>query len=191
MSIETLQDDFKDFNDRKLLFDSFDAFICDDKLIERITRILGKKFKFQKYVVPIRFTKKMILKNVINVRDCVTFYLLPSKRLNVKIGTTSMNPEDIIDNIIEPIDYIVSKIPKKWKNIQSLGIKTTQSIELPFYPSIINEEKEESNEDIKEESNGDISIKEESNEEIEEPQNNYTETIFEETSFEEKSNEEI
>jgi len=30
---------------------------------------------------------------------------------------------------------MVNKIPRKWKNIRSLGIKTTQSIELPFYPS--------------------------------------------------------
>jgi len=158
LSIVRLSKEFRGYEKMKNLFDSFDAFICDDKYVDKLTRILGKKFKFFKYIVPIRVTSKRICTNVINARDCVPLYLIPTKRLMVKIALTSMNVEDIMENILKSINYIVSKIPKKWKNVKSLGLKTPSSIELPFYPKL-EEDNDEENES--QEEKPDIEVKEE------------------------------
>jgi len=54
----------------------------------------------------------------------------------VKIAKSSFTVEQIVQNILQSILIIVSKIPKKWNNIQSLHIKTKDSVALPIYNSL-------------------------------------------------------
>jgi len=54
----------------------------------------------------------------------------------VKIGKTTFTPSDLVENIVQGMSAIVEKIPKKWNNIQSLYIKTTNSVALPIFNSL-------------------------------------------------------
>src|SRR2546423_634374 len=52
---------------------------------------------------------------------------------SIKIGTTGMTSNQLLENLEMVIPVVIDKIPRKWKNIQSLHIKTPESISLPIY----------------------------------------------------------
>lgn len=55
------------------------------------------------------------------------------KRSAVKIAKSGFTRDQVIQNILEGSQAIVSKIPRKWANIQSMHIKSTDSPSLPIY----------------------------------------------------------
>jgi len=70
---------------------------------------------------------------------------------SIKIGNTDMTSKQLLENLEMAIPVIVDKIPRKWKNIQSLYIKTAESISLPIYNSLPNLPIEIDSKDIKRE----------------------------------------
>ena len=53
--------------------------------------------------------------------------------VNVKVGKSTMDVDDIVENAVVAINGAANKIPRKWGNIQSIYIKTTDSVALPVY----------------------------------------------------------
>jgi ribosome biogenesis protein UTP30 len=47
-----------------------------------------------------------------------------------------MESADLAENVMETIRGVVSKIPGKWTNIQSIHIKTSNSTALPVYNAL-------------------------------------------------------
>jgi hypothetical protein len=50
-----------------------------------------------------------------------------------------MSANHIADNIIHAVPFVVDHIPRKWRNILSLSIKTSESVSLPFYNASLEE----------------------------------------------------
>lgn len=59
-------------------------------------------------------------------------------RSAVRIAHTGMTCEDVILNVMEAVQCIAKIIPRGWSNIQSLNIKSANSIALPIYTSLPN-----------------------------------------------------
>ena len=53
--------------------------------------------------------------------------------VNVKVGKSTMDVEDIVENTMAAIDGAVSKIPRRWGNVQSIYMKTPDSVALPIF----------------------------------------------------------
>ena len=82
----------------------------------------------------------------------------------IKIGTTGFTADQITENVVTALESIVNNIPQKWRNVQSIHLKTTSSVALPLYNSLpdapedeaegepvpMDEEKEEEKLDVKE-----------------------------------------
>ena len=47
-----------------------------------------------------------------------------------------MSPDEIITNIMDGVSEIAKIIPRGWTNIQSLNIKSSNSIALPIHTSL-------------------------------------------------------
>lgn len=54
----------------------------------------------------------------------------------IRIGHTGMSAEEIITNIMEGVSEITKIVPRGWTNIQSLNIKSSNSIALPIHTSL-------------------------------------------------------
>ena len=52
---------------------------------------------------------------------------------SIRIGTTQLSVEENVSNIMAGMEEIIKKIPKKWDNIQSIHLKSSESIALPIY----------------------------------------------------------
>ena len=141
-SVKELRQEFKQYKDKRDLLSEFDLFLADDRIIPLLPQLLGVKFfKKKKHPAPISFTKGNLAKQLEANRDS-TFMHLTGSQLLVKIGKTDMKKSQIIENIMAALPAIVDKIPKKWKGVQGVFLKTTSSIALPIYSSLPDEEPE-------------------------------------------------
>jgi ribosome biogenesis protein UTP30 len=52
------------------------------------------------------------------------------------VAHCDLTEEQIIENINIAVTGLIEKIPRKWKNIQSVHLKTSESIALPLYNSL-------------------------------------------------------
>lgn len=51
----------------------------------------------------------------------------------VRVGRVSMERKEIIENVAVAVEAAVRCVPKKWNNIRSIHIKSTESVALPIY----------------------------------------------------------
>lgn len=58
-----------------------------------------------------------------------------------------MSTEELVQNVMDCIEGVASKIPGKWANIKCINIKTAESTALPIYNALPVAEKLESDQD--------------------------------------------
>jgi len=122
-------DDLKKLNKNKKMVKklarSFDAFMASQALIPQIPRLLGpglnKAGKF-----PTMITHNDVLEDKANdIRATVKFQLKKVLCMGVAIGHVKMTPDEIRQNSLMSINFLVSLLKKNWNNVKSLHIKST------------------------------------------------------------------
>mmetsp|Transcript_9441 Transcript_9441/g.16465 ORF Transcript_9441/g.16465 Transcript_9441/m.16465 type:complete len:218 (-) Transcript_9441:78-731(-) len=109
----------------KKLAQSFDAFVASQVLIPQIPRLLGpglnKAGKF-----PTLVQHSDVLENKINdIRSNVKFQLKKVLCMGCAIGNVNMNPDELRQNSLMAINFLVSLLKKNWNNVKRLHIKST------------------------------------------------------------------
>ena len=100
-------------------------------------------------------------------RDCTYLYLGGGSCSQVNVGRTNFKDEDVTENVVAAISEMIAFIPKKWKGIRSLHLKTADSVALPIYQSA-----EDRKRDREDEEAGEGDEKTEKGQEDEEGENN-------------------
>merc|ERR1712159_719638 len=127
--------DFKDvaglktFNKNKKLIKKwakkYNAFIASEALIKQIPRLLGpalnKASKFPTLVTQ----QESLVDKAMEVRSTVKFQLKKVLCLAVAVGNVEMTPEQILQNVVLAVNFLVSLLKKNWQNIKSLNLKST------------------------------------------------------------------
>uniref|UniRef100_A0A8B9S3V4 Ribosomal L1 domain containing 1 n=1 Tax=Apteryx owenii TaxID=8824 RepID=A0A8B9S3V4_APTOW len=54
-----------------------------------------------------------------------------------RIGHTGMKADEILENVIAAAEVIAKKLPKNWKNVKILHLKTVKSVALPIFTAQI------------------------------------------------------
>ncbi len=69
---------------------------------------------------------------------CTTLCFTMSSRTSsaIRIAHAGMSPDEIVTNIMDGVSEIAKIIPRGWTNIQSLNIKSSDSIALPIHTSL-------------------------------------------------------
>merc|ERR1712039_918438 len=122
-------DDLKKLNKNKKLVkklaQSFDAFMASQALIPQIPRLLGPGLnKAGKFPTMITHADDVKAK-ADDIRSTVKFQLKKVLCLGVAIGHVGMTPEQLRQNSLMSINFLVSLLKKNWNNVKSLTIKST------------------------------------------------------------------
>ncbi|NXY29997.1 RL1D1 protein, partial [Pomatorhinus ruficollis] len=139
ISYKTLKKEYKMFEAKRRLLNSFDLFLSDDRIRRLLPSHLGKHF-YEKKKAPlsVNLKAKDLAKEL---EKHVQGTILPVNNkgccYTTRIGHTGMKVDEILENIIAAAKVIGDKLPKKWKNVKILHLKTLKSVALPIFTANI------------------------------------------------------
>jgi len=135
LTLTSLRKKHSQYADRRELVRRYDLFLADDRILPMLGKALGKSFFQQKkQPVPIKLTRKEALPFA--VKRCLrgTFmWVSAGTCLTIKAGNTAMPTQNLAANIEAIVKQAASHIPRKWGNIASISMKTSNSMALPIY----------------------------------------------------------
>jgi len=122
-------DDLKKLNKNKKLVkklaQKYDAFLASEALIKQIPRLLGPGLsKAGKFPTPVSHSEDLARK-INEVRSTIKFQLKKVLCLGVAIGHVNMDEDQIVQNAMLSINFLISLLKKQWQNVQSLHIKSS------------------------------------------------------------------
>ncbi len=74
--------------------------------------------------------------NLTAVRDATYLYIGKGACINVRVGRTSFTEKQVLENVLAATDAASQHLPRKWAGIQSIHLKTADSVALPLYASL-------------------------------------------------------
>ncbi|XP_038875579.1 ribosomal L1 domain-containing protein 1-like [Benincasa hispida] len=137
IKLSKLKSDYRPFEAKRKLCDSYDMFFADDRVIPLMPSLLGKHFyKKKKIPVPLNLRHQNWKEQIEKSCSSGLLYLRTGTCSVVKVAKTSMEVEEIVSNVIAAIDGIAEVVPKKWSNVRSFHLKVLESIALPIYQTV-------------------------------------------------------
>ncbi|KAM5345167.1 hypothetical protein ACJ41O_011029 [Fusarium nematophilum] len=145
---------------QRKLFSEHDVFLGDDRIINRLPKVLGKTFykTTQKRPIPVVLQAKApkvdgkrqkrqktegtvnagtpadIAKEVEKAIGAALVSLAPTTNTAIRIGYSGWSPEQIADNVDAVVTAMVEKwVPQKWRNMRSVHIKGPETTALPIW----------------------------------------------------------
>ncbi|XP_010184381.1 PREDICTED: LOW QUALITY PROTEIN: ribosomal L1 domain-containing protein 1, partial [Mesitornis unicolor] len=139
ISYKTLKKEYKLFEAKRRLLNRFDLFLSDERIRRLLPSHLGKHF-YERKKVPLSVNLKA--KNLAKeLQKHIQGTTLPVTNkgccYTARIGHTGMKADEILENIIAAAGVIAKKLPKNWKNVKVLHLKTLKSVALPIFTANI------------------------------------------------------
>ncbi|KAK2544000.1 hypothetical protein Q9966_002849 [Columba livia] len=139
ISYKTLKKEYKLFESKRRLLNRFDLFLSDDRIRRLLPSHLGKHF-YERKKAPLSVNLKA--RNLAKeLQKHIQGTTLPVTNkgccYTARIGHTGMKADEILDNVIAAAKVIAKKLPKKWKNVKILHLKTLKSVALPIFTANI------------------------------------------------------
>jgi len=125
MTVEDLKKLNKNKKLVKKLAQKYDAFLASEVLIKQIPRLLGPGLsKAGKFPTPVSHSEDLA-KKINEVRSTIKFQLKKVLCLGVAIGHVNMEEDQLVQNAMLSINFLISLLKKQWQNIGSLHLKST------------------------------------------------------------------
>lgn len=145
---------------QRKLFSEHDIFLGDDRVINRLPKVLGKTFykTTQKRPIPVSLQAKVskvdgkrtkrvktegtvnagtpaeIAKEIEKASGAALVSLAPTTNTAIRIGYSGWKPEQIAENVDVVVKAMVDKwVPQKWRNMKSVYIKGPETTALPIW----------------------------------------------------------
>merc|ERR1719183_2111401 len=122
-------DHLKKFNKDKKLIKSwakkYSVLLATDSLVKKIPTVLGPVLN-RIGMFPAPVTKNdPVSKKIDDVRGSIKWQLKKVTNLNVAAGNETMTDEELRQNIVMALNFLVSLLKKGWHNMKTIHIKTT------------------------------------------------------------------
>ncbi|XP_076666666.1 ribosomal L1 domain-containing protein 1 [Andrena cerasifolii] len=123
---------------KRKLVGSYDHFLADGKISGHLSHLLGKEFyKKRKLPTSIRMHSKDLKHEIEYALRKTTMQLHSSGDTHIiQVGHTSMEGEEILENVLAACSHLSKHYPGGWANIRSVRIKTATSLALPIYTTL-------------------------------------------------------
>jgi large subunit ribosomal protein L10Ae len=127
----------KKFNkDKKLIkkwAKPYDVLLASDSLMKLIPKLLGNILvKIGKFPYTV-LENESVAEKAKEQRQTVRFALKKVLCMGTRVGNVKMNEEELRQNIMISINFLVSLLKKGWHNIRSLHIKTSMGKSFRIY----------------------------------------------------------
>lgn len=137
IGVTKLRKNYGQYKDKRDLLTSHDLFLADERIVPLLPALLGKKFFMKKkQPVPVCLTRKKLKEELSAARDSTYLFLSAGPCCAFKVATSAFTKLQVLENVMSSIDAAVDKIPRKWKNVQAIHIKTHDSVALPIFNSL-------------------------------------------------------
>ncbi|KAF3581601.1 hypothetical protein DY000_02032311 [Brassica cretica] len=137
LKLSKLRTDYKAFESKRKLCDSYDMFFADRRVIPLLPRLIGKKFfSSKKLPAAVDLKHKNWKEQVERACGSAMFFVRTGTCSVVKVGKLSMEGGEIVENVMETLSGVVEVLPGQWKYVRSLHLKLSESVALPVYQSV-------------------------------------------------------
>jgi len=147
IDISKLKLKFSRFKEKRDLINNYDLFICDQRVYFVLSKLLGKPFyKSKKYPIPISLdsNKEKTYQTISDlVQKRTIFYQNHGPNYSIKVAKMHMSESSIFDNALTVAVHTLPHILKwgiEFNDLKSITLKTTDSIDFPFYHHLSIEE---------------------------------------------------
>ncbi|XP_067859352.1 ribosomal L1 domain-containing protein 1 isoform X2 [Heptranchias perlo] len=134
---KVLKTEYKPFEAKRRLLSRFDLFLADDRIRRLLSSHLGKHFyNSKKAPLSVKLSSKNLAKDL-NKRIQGTILPVSNKGscYASRVAHTGMKLQEAVENVAAAVHTIAEKLPKQWKNVKILHLKTPTSVALPIYTS--------------------------------------------------------
>lgn len=115
----------------------YDLYLADKKVFSFLYHDLGKAFMFKRGLpLPINLNKNDLKAEFQAVINATQYCANKTKSLSIRIGRLSMPTTHLVSNALAVSKSLIGRIPRGWRNIKVLHLKTVSSISLPIYNSL-------------------------------------------------------
>uniref|UniRef100_A0A8B9P1B8 Ribosomal L1 domain-containing protein 1 n=1 Tax=Apteryx owenii TaxID=8824 RepID=A0A8B9P1B8_APTOW len=139
ISYKTLRKEYKPFEAKRRLLNRFDLFLSDDRIRRLLPSHLGKHFyRSKKAPLSVNLKASNLAKELHkHIQGTVLPVTNKGCCYTARIGHTGMKADEILENVIAAAEVIAKKLPKNWKNVKILHLKTVKSVALPIFTAQI------------------------------------------------------
>jgi large subunit ribosomal protein L10Ae len=130
-------DDLKKLNKNKKLIKKlakkYDAFLASEALIKQIPRLLGPGLsKAGKFPTPLSHNE-VLEEKIAEIKSTIKFQLKKVLCLGVAIGHVEMTDDQLVNNTMLAVNFLVSLLKKNWQNVKSLFLKSSMGKPIRLY----------------------------------------------------------
>ncbi|XP_010427771.1 PREDICTED: ribosomal L1 domain-containing protein 1-like [Camelina sativa] len=137
LKLSKLKSDYKPFEAKRKLCDSYDMFFADRRILHLLPRLIGKKFFLRKKIpVAVDLNHKNWKEQIEKACGSAMFFMSTGTCSVVKVGKLSMEGSEIAENVMATLNGVVEILPNKWKYVRSLHLKLSESLALPIYQAV-------------------------------------------------------
>jgi len=103
----------------------YDAFLCSESILKTLPRIAGPWFtKANKF--PTMLTAQDDLNGKCEeIKSTIKFQMKKVLCMNACIGDVTMEMDDVYQNVVTAVNFLISLLKKNWQNIKSINVKST------------------------------------------------------------------
>ena len=132
-----LKANYKAHEARRRLCASYDLFLSDDRILPLLPKLLGKAFfKKKKQPIPVDLAHEDWGTAVRRATAGAYFFVSAGGCSAVRCARAAQSAEEVTANALAAAAGVAARIPKGWKGIRALYLKTNASVALPIYAAL-------------------------------------------------------
>ncbi|CBZ55342.1 T2D23.8 protein, related [Neospora caninum Liverpool] len=137
LGIEKLKKKFPTFKDKRMLCASHDVFLCDRKIADKLTPVLGKTFiQAKKLPLPVKLSSTNVRPALEEALKSTYFFLPRGPCVAIKIGRANMPAHHLLANAKKALEAAFAFFANdaKFRNtIHAVSVQATDAPALPIY----------------------------------------------------------